>query len=322
LEKNLNKNFFIRFNYNQNKTERIMKMNNTIQSLFSKLGVFLLALIFIAGCTSQQQNKKTADLVYVNWAEGIAYTNLAKVVLEDKMGYEVEITSADVGPAYTAIAQGDADAFMETWLPVLHADYYEQFKDDIADLGTVYEGTQSGLVVPEYVEIDKISELNSVRDRFDGEITGIDAGAGVMKTTNQVIEEYNLDYELVQSSGPAMTSALQRAISNEEWIVVTGWKPHWKFGRFDLKFLEQDEDKMLWETGSIHIMGRQNLAQEKPQLAEFLSNMYLTDSELADLMVAINESDEDNEVVAQQWMQNNEDVIEDWIPADAEQAEM
>ncbi|MAO64243.1 MAG: glycine/betaine ABC transporter [Balneola sp.] len=299
-----------------------MKMNNTIQSLFSKLGVFLLALIFIAGCTSQQQNKKTADLVYVNWAEGIAYTNLAKVVLEDKMGYEVEITSADVGPAYTAIAQGDADAFMETWLPVLHADYYEQFKDDIADLGTVYEGTQSGLVVPEYVEIDKISELNSVRDRFDGEITGIDAGAGVMKTTNQVIEEYNLDYELVQSSGPAMTSALQRAISNEEWIVVTGWKPHWKFGRFDLKFLEQDEDKMLWETGSIHIMGRQNLAQEKPQLAEFLSNMYLTDSELADLMVAINESDEDNEVVAQQWMQNNEDVIEDWIPADAEQAEM
>ncbi|HBQ58081.1 MAG TPA: glycine/betaine ABC transporter, partial [Balneolaceae bacterium] len=169
---------------------------------------------------------------------------------------------------------------------------------------------------------DKISELNSVRDRFDGEITGIDAGAGVMKTTNQVIEEYNLDYELVQSSGPAMTSALQRAISNEEWIVVTGWKPHWKFGRFDLKFLEQDEDKMLWETGSIHIMGRQNLAQEKPQLAEFLSNMYLTDSELADLMVAINESDEDNEVVAQQWMQNNEDVIEDWIPADAEQAEM
>lgn len=298
-----------------------MKSTNTLRSIFSKLGVFLLAFAVITGCT-EQQGEKSADLVYVNWAEGIAYTNLAKVVLEDKMGYEVEITSADVGPAYTAIAQGDADAFMETWLPVLHADYYEQFQDDIADLGTVYEGTQSGLVVPEYVEIDKISELNSVRDQFDGEITGIDAGAGVMKTTNQVIEEYNLDYELVQSSGPAMTSALQRAIDDEEWIVVTGWKPHWKFGRFDLKFLEQDEDKVLWETGSIHIMGRQNLAQEKPKLAEFLSNMYLSDSELADLMVAINAADEDNEVVARQWMQDNEDVIEDWIPADVQQAEM
>jgi glycine betaine/proline transport system substrate-binding protein len=275
----------------------------------------------ITACTPQQ-GEKTADLVYVNWAEGIAYTNLAKVVLEDKMGYEVEITSADVGPAYTAIAQGDADAFMETWLPVLHADYYEQFEDDIVDLGTVYEGTRSGLVVPTYVDIDSISQLNSVRDQFDGEITGIDAGAGIMKTTNNVIEEYNLDFDLIQSSGPAMTSALQRAIDNEEWIVVTGWKPHWKFGRWDLKFLEQDEDKMLWETGNIHIMGRQDLSIEKPELANFLASMELSDPELADLMVAINESDEDNEVVARQWMKENEDVIEEWIPADAQQTEM
>jgi glycine betaine/proline transport system substrate-binding protein len=211
---------------------------------------------------------------------------------------------------------------METWLPVLHADYYEQFEDDIVDLGIVYEGTQSGLVVPTYVDIDSISQLNSVQDQFDGEITGIDAGAGIMKTTNNLIEEYNLDFDLIQSSGPAMTSALQRAIDNEEWIVVTGWKPHWKFGRWDLKFLKQDEDKMLWETGNIHIMGRQDLSIEKPELANFLANMELSDPELADLMIAINESDEDNEVVARQWMEENEDVIEEWIPADAQQTEM
>ncbi|MEX2603278.1 MAG: glycine betaine ABC transporter substrate-binding protein, partial [Gracilimonas sp.] len=259
-----------------------MKSDNKLLTMLSKLGVFVLAIGLITGCT-EQRGEKSADLVYVNWAEGIAYTNLAKVVLEDKMGYDVEITSADVGPAYTAIAQGDADAFMETWLPVLHADYYEQFKDDIVDLGIVYEGTQSGLVVPEYVTIDKISELNDHADKFDGEITGIDAGAGIMKTTNQLIEEYNLDFDLIQSSGPAMTSALQRAIDDEDWIVVTGWKPHWKFGRWDLKFLEQDEDKVLWEKGNIHIMGRQDLAVEKPELANFLAKMHLTDPELADL---------------------------------------
>lgn len=289
--------------------------------MLSKLGVFVLAIGLLTGC-GQQQSEKSADLVYVNWAEGIAYTNLAKVILEDKMDYEVEITSADVGPAYTAIAQSDADAFMETWLPVLHADYYEQYKDQIVDLGVVYDGTQSGLVVPSYVEIDSINQLNNVRDEFDGEITGIDAGAGIMSTTKDVIEEYGLDYELVQSSGPAMTSALQRAIDDEEWIVVTGWRPHWKFGRWDLKFLQQDSDKELWGVGQIHIMGRQNLAQDKPALAEFLANMELTDPELADLMVAIEESDEDNEAVARQWMKDNEDVIEDWIPADTQQAGM
>lgn len=299
-----------------------MKSYNKLVNMLSKFGIFVLSIVLFAGCT-QQQEEKTADLVYVNWAEGIAYTNLAKVVLEDKMNYEVEITSADVGPAYTAIAQGDADAFMETWLPVLHKNYYNQFKEDIVDLGVVYEGTQSGLVVPEYVTIDKISQLDNHVDEFDGEITGIDAGAGIMQTTDSLINDvYNLDFELITSSGPAMTSALQRAIENEEWIVVTGWKPHWKFGRWDLKFLEQDEDKVLWETGNIHIMGRKDLAMDKPELANFLSNMHLTDAELADLMVTINESDEDNEVVARQWLQDNEDVVEDWIPAEAQEAEM
>ena len=271
---------------------------------------------FIAGCSGSSEQNKEANLVYVNWAEGIAYTNLAKAVLEEKMGYEVEITSASVGPAYTAVANGDQDAFMETWLPVLHADYYEQFKEDIVDLGVVYEGTQSGLVVPQYVSIDSISQLNSVKNEFDSEITGIDAGAGVMKTTNNVIEKYNLDYDLISSSGPAMTSALQKAYKDQEPIVVTGWKPHWMFGRFDLKFLKQSSDKMMWKKGDIHIMGRKNLKDDKPELASFLSNMKLTDSQLADLMVKIkNNESKDKYAVAKEWMNNNESAIESWIPA-------
>lgn len=262
----------------------------------------------------QQDANKTADLVYVNWAEGIAYTNLAKVILEDKMGYEVKITAADVGPAYTAVGKGDKDAFMETWLPTLHKDYVERYEGDIVDLGHVYEGTQSGLVVPAYVTIDKISELADAKDKFGGKIVGIDAGAGIMKTTEKVIEDYGLDYDLVASSEPAMSAALKNAIGKEEWIVVTGWKPHWKFGRWDLKFLEQDEDKQVWKAGNIHIMGRKDLEQDKPELAQFLRNMKLTDEQLSDLMVKVNESKDDVEVVARQWMTENEAVIAAWIP--------
>lgn len=285
----------------------------------NKLFAIILAGIFVAGtfaftgCTSKK-SKKTADLVYVNWAEGVAYTNLAKVVLEEQMGYDVTITSADVGPAYTSVANGDKDAFMETWLPVLHKDYLEKFGDQITDLGYVYEGTQSGLVVPSYVSIDNISEMNGVSDKFDGKVTGIDAGAGIMQTTEKLIGEYNLDFELISSSGPAMTSALKGAIDKNEWIVVTGWKPHWMFGRWDLKFLKQDPDNLMWKKGNIHIMGRKNLEQDKPELAQFLKNFHFTDAQLGDLMVKVNESDKDVSVVAKNWMNNNMDVVNSWIP--------
>ncbi|WP_340106301.1 glycine betaine ABC transporter substrate-binding protein [Rhodohalobacter sp. 8-1] len=295
---------------------------NTLYDNFNKilkvLALITVAAFIAAGCqSSTEETQKTADLVYVNWAEGIAYTHLAENVLEEKMGYDVNLTSADVGPAYTAIANGDQDAFMETWLPVLHQNYIERFEEDIVDLGHVYEGTQSGLVVPTYVEVDSISNLNQYTERFDGQITGIDAGAGVMQTTQEVIDEYNLDYELITSSGPAMTAALSSAIENEEPIIVTGWQPHWKFGRWDLKFLKQDEDNMLWERGNIHIMGRQNLEQDKPELAQFLKNMFFTEEQLGDLMVAVEQSDQDVSQVTMEWMNEHEELINSWIPEGA-----
>jgi glycine betaine/proline transport system substrate-binding protein len=163
------------------------------------------------------------------------------------------------------------------------------------------------------VTIDKISELNDHADKFDGEIVGIDAGAGVMKTTEKVIDEYSLDLELISSSGPAMTAALKKAVGANDWIVVTGWRPHWMFGRWDLKFLEQDADKMMWQSGNIHIMGRKNLEQDKPELAAFLRNYFFTDAQLSDLMIAMRES-EDQEAAARAWMNANPDVVETWIP--------
>jgi glycine betaine/proline transport system substrate-binding protein len=298
-----------------------MKNLSKLLSNWPSLAILALSIALFSACgNSNQQNGKTADLVYVNWAEGVAYTHLAQNVLEDKMGYDVTITSAGVGPAYTSVASGDKDAFMETWLPVLHKNYYKQYKDDIVDLGKIYEGTQSGLVVPSYVTIDNISELNDHVDKFNGEITGIDAGAGIMQTTDSLINHvYDLNYELVNSSGAAMTSALKGAIDNEEWIVVTGWKPHWMWGRFDLKFLKQDQDK-VWKSGNIHIMGRKNLKAEKPELAQFLANMKLTDSQLADLMLKVNESEEDVSKATKTWMENNPEVVDAWIPEDDQMA--
>ena len=86
------------------------------------------------------------------------------------------------------------------------------------------------------------------------------------------------------------------------------------FGRFDMKFLAQDPDNIIWESGNIEIIGRADLEADKPELAQFLKNMYLTDAELSDLMLQVKESDEDVSVVAKQWMEANEDVVSDWIP--------
>jgi glycine betaine/proline transport system substrate-binding protein len=86
------------------------------------------------------------------------------------------------------------------------------------------------------------------------------------------------------------------------------------FGRWDLKFLEQDPDKVLWAEGNIHIMGRKGIWEDKPELAKFLTNMQLTPRQLSDLMLAVEEGGGDVAVVARQWMDAHPEVVSAWIP--------
>jgi len=92
-----------------------------------------------------------------------------------------------------------------------------------------------------------------------------------------------------------------------------GWKPHSMFGMWDLAFLEQDKKK-VWKVGNIHIHGRKNIKQDKPELAQFLSNMILNTEQVGSLMVAIRQSDKDIDGAVRDWMSKNEDVITPWIP--------
>ena len=68
-----------------------------------------------------------------------------------------------------------------------------------------------------------------------------------------------------------MTAALDDAVKNEEPIVVTGWRPHWKFSRWDLRILEESEE-VYGETEKIHNIGRLGLAEDKPEVYSFLKD--------------------------------------------------
>ncbi|WP_430884380.1 glycine betaine ABC transporter substrate-binding protein [Fusibacter sp. JL216-2] len=287
---------------------------------FLSLGMIMVVLAMVlAGCAggtgdSGAAESKEVKLGAVNWAEGIAMTNLAKAVLEEKMGYSVEITVADVAPIFASVASGDYDAFMDAWLPLTHETYMEEYGEKLVDLGHNFEGAKIGLVVPSYVDIDSIEEMNANADKFDGQIVGIDAGAGIMKATENVITDYDLsNIELMASSGPMMTAALKKAVDEGEWVAVTGWKPHWKFARWDLKFLD-DPKGDFGEAENIHTVARVGLKEDMPEVASFLEKFMLDDQQLGGLMGMIADSEDMEPIdVAKQWMEENEELVNSWI---------
>ena len=268
-----------------------------------------------AGAAENSGTKaKEITLAYVAWDSEIASTHVVKEVLESKLGYEVEMLQVDAGPMWAGVADGSADAMVAAWLPTLHADYYSSNEGKFEDLGPNLDGTKSGLVVPAYVEVDSIEDLKdkSVAEQFDYKIIGIEPGAGVMQSTEKVIEQYGLDgWELVESSSAAMAAELTKAYKNNSPIIVTGWTPHWKFSKFDLKYLD-DPQKVYGGAEQIHTIVRQGLKEDMPDAYQFLDNFNWSPDDMADVMIEIAEGASPEEA-AKTWVESHEQQVNEWL---------
>ncbi len=275
--------------------------------------VFAASVLFNAcsGGKKKAEDKKQVTIAMVNWIECIANTNLAKAVLEEK-GYDVKLINADVAPVFAAVAKGNADLFMEVWEPITHKPYIEKFGDQVEHIGTIYTEGLLGLVVPSYVTVNSIDELNSVKDKFQGKIIGINPGAGIMNITKDVIKDYDLDLELVASSEAGMLASLKKAYDKQEWVVVTGWKPHTMFARYDLKILE-DPKKTMGKAETISTIATKGWAEKNPELASFFKNFKMTDDLLGSLMLAVEGNPGKESEAAKQWYHEHKELVDGWF---------
>ncbi|WP_327357344.1 ABC transporter permease/substrate binding protein [Streptomyces sp. NBC_01304] len=260
---------------------------------------------------------KAVNLGYFPWDEAIATTYLWDNILEDR-GYKPNVKQLDPGPLYTALAQGQMDVQFDSWLPNTHKEYWDQYKDQLTDVGSWYGPTSLELTVPSYMkDINSLADLKGKGKQFKGKIIGIEASAGMMKTLNEkVLKEYGLDgeYEVVSSSTSSMLAELDRSIQKKEPVVVTLWSPHWAYGKYDLKKLK--DDKGAWGKGDlIHTVGKKDFAKDFPEFNGWLKNFKLTEEQLASLEVEVQKGGAGKEKEsARRWMDANPDVIDKIAP--------
>lgn len=280
----------------------------------------ILTVSMVAGCgttTPPKENattpstNKTVNIGYVNWAEDVAVSNVWKVVLEEK-GYQVNLKALEVAPLFVGLNKGDLDVFMDAWLPVTHQTYWDQYKDKLDDYGVWYKSeAKMGLVVPKYVDLKSIEELNAKKDLFGAKITGIDPGAGLMKATAKTVDTYGLNYEVVQSSEAAMLTALKKAYDDKKPIVVTGWSPHWMFAKYDLKYLE-DPMNVYGSAEQIHTLANKEFTQKNPEVAKMLKTFKLDNQQIGDLESLIT-GGMTPESASKKWITDNKALVDSWM---------
>ena len=173
----------------------------------------------------------------------------------------------------------------------------------------ILEGAKIGFVVPAYMQVDSIEDL---KDQAGKTITGIEPGAGVVAASEEALEAYdNLkDWSVQTSSSGAMTVALEQAIAGEDEIIVTGWSPHWKFAKYDLKYLD-DPKGVFGGEETINTFTRKDLDKDMPDAYAVLDAFEWTSDDLESVMLEVTDG-KDPKQAARDWIEANKDKVDAW----------
>ncbi len=278
-----------------------------------------LFVMFVVGCSQQNEDsenqsgaeeQQTITLGVTPWTSTVPPTEIAQILLED-MGYNVEQTQADAGSTYIGLSRGDIDVFMDGWFPV-HDVYIEKYGDSIEETAVSYTGADAGLVVPSYMEdVNSVEDLVGMEDQFNNELYGIEEGASVTGIIDDLIEGYGLDMEQVNSSEGGMLAQAMRKLENEEPVVFYGWRPHTMFNKLDIKVIE--DDKGFFETATVKVITNKELQETAPDAYELLSNWSIPLDDVEEMIVKIEEEDVPAKEVAQEWIDNNQDKVNEML---------
>lgn len=286
--------------------------------LLSTLALGSAAALALTGCAGSTgddaaPSKELTIGVFNGWPEGEAVSYLWKLILEDE-GYDVELEYADAGPVFQGVAGGDYDLALDGWLPMTHADYFEQFGDDIVDLGSWNDDAKLTIAVNADAPVDSLSELAAASDQFDNRLIGIEPGAGLTAATqDEVIPTYGLDgMDFITSSTPAMLAELDSKLAAGENVAVTLWRPHWAYDAYDIKDLA-DPEGTLGDAESIHTFTRTGFDTDHPDVNAWLSEFRM-DSEvlfsLENVMYNTGEDVTDYTDIVREWMTENQEWVD------------
>ncbi|MGE4533105.1 MAG: ABC transporter substrate-binding protein [Halomonas sp.] len=252
---------------------------------------------------------------------GVTVKSEVAAQLMEAMGYETRQNDLAVSVILEGLTRDDLEVYMGGWYPV-QVDMVEPLVEagQVEKLVSNIRGANSGLVVPRYVfdaGVTSVADLDAHRERFDGEIQGIEAGTGINTAILEAIDADLAglgDWDLRESSTAAMLAQAERKMADGEWVTFVGWEPHWMNVSFDLAYLEDADDAGIAEIEStVWTVVPASLADEDPQLHRFLSQ-YVVEIEDQNAWVhAYSYEERPADEVAGEWIGENLDTVAGWL---------
>lgn len=313
--------------------------------------VAIAAVLLLAGCGDDDAPESGTEAgegvtlkIAVNpWTGSAVNANVAKLLLEQELGYTVELVKIDENTQFPALASGSLDASLEVWPSGHAADiqrYIEGRRGGPLRDGGIVDGGELGLIgnigwwIPTYLvdeqpELARYQGLQGNENLVGGEFLAADPT--FVSYDEQIIDSLGLDLNVVHTgSEQALIDRLDEAIASEEPVLTYFYEPHWAHRKFDLTevqlpaFDEECEEAARERDGEGYDCDYANdvlfkafwlgLEDKAPAAFTLLSNFEYTTDDQQEIAFMVDSEGVPMPQAAQQWIDDNPDVWRTWLP--------
>jgi glycine betaine/proline transport system substrate-binding protein len=291
--------------------------------------------------------KGTIKIGEGDWTGNLVDVHLAKIILEEHVGYDVELIFADYTGQWIGLANGDLDVAMEIWPSIstaAHEEWIDQ-KKQVEVLGELGVVATAGWYVPTYVikgdpargiepmapDLVSYRELNKYAELFARPETG---GKGFCLDSVPTWELHNEDriaslglnyVNVFAGTEGALMAELDGAYTKGEPLLMCNiWTPHWAVVKFDLTEIElppyTDE---CFESGRydcdyaedrLYNISRAGFKEDFPEAYAFFQKLNLSSEAQQQMLLDVDVNKLSVEDAVRKWMAANEDTWRPWLP--------
>jgi len=304
----------------------------------------VLSLIVSAcGGAATEKPKPTIKLAENNWTASRINVAVAKILLEEQLGYKVELVTIDENGQWPALASGDLSASMEVW-PSGHANNVKQYIDEqkvVGNAGELGVIGKIGWYIPTYVLTDhpELATWEGFKDPanaalFKSAETGdkgrfLGGDPSWVQYDDQIIKNLGLDLEIVWAgSEEAILAQVDAAYSRQEPVLIYFYKPHSAFAKYDLTNVTLPENTAEcyakaeaggvdcdYPTDVLFKITSAKLKDDAPEAYQFIQNFNYSTEQQISMIAAVDSDGKTPEEAARAWIQANEAVWKAWIPS-------
>ena len=282
----------------------------------------------------------------MNWASSAIITEIAKFIMENGYGCDVQKVPSSTTPSLVSVAEtGKPDIVTELWINGAPA--YNELQDAgkiTTSADVLSDGGLEGWWVPRYMvdqkpELATIEGLKANVEMMGGRFHNCPDGWACKNTNVDLARNFGLEaagYEIfVHGSGETLATSIGAAYSNQEPWLGYYWSPDPLMAKYDMVKVDMgvpyNEEVFLcaanaectaegvsdWPVGPVKTVVTTDFEEREPAIAEFMTNMSYDNATVLGFLSWMDENKATYEEAAVYFLLNNKDLWSSWISEDA-----